>query len=46
MFILAQHYFFAQNEGLTVQQLAKVLSQSESTTRKIAKELLEKSLIK
>lgn len=45
MFILAQNYFFAQAKGLTVQELAPILGLSESTTRKIAKQLLGLSLI-
>lgn len=46
MFILAQNHFFHYNDGLTVRELAHELGLSDITVRKIAKELLEKSLIK
>lgn len=46
MFILAQNNFFDYNDGLTVKELAKNLKLSEATTRKTAKDLLDKSLIK
>lgn len=46
MFVLAQNHFFEYNNGLTVKELANELGISEVTARKIAKELLEKSLIK
>lgn len=45
MFILAQNQFFTFDQGLDVKSLSESLEVSQVTTRRIAKELLEKSLI-
>lgn len=45
MFILAQNHFFENNAGLTVKELAQAMNLSEVTVRKVAKALLEQSLI-
>ncbi|WP_096549668.1 Fic family protein [Ureibacillus thermosphaericus] len=46
MFILAQNHFFHFNNGLSVKELSNEMNISEVTVRKIAKDLLEKQLIK
>ena len=45
MFILAQNYFFQFSDGVTVKEISSVLNVSRATVRKIAKELLDVSLI-
>ena len=45
MFILAQNYFFQFSDGVTVKEISNVLNVSHATVRKIAKELLDVSLI-
>lgn len=45
MFVLAQHHFFDFGSGLTVKELAEMLSKSEATIRKLAKELISLSFI-
>lgn len=45
MFILAQNYFFQFSDGVTVKEISNVLNVSRATVRKIAKELLDVSLI-
>lgn len=46
MFILAQNYFFSNNEGLSVKELSQIMNKSETTIRKMGRELIELSLIK
>ena len=46
MFILAQNYFFSDNEGLTVKELSQIMNKSATTVRKIGNELIDLSLIK
>ncbi len=46
MFVLAQNNFFHYNVGLTVKELSNIMGLSEATIRKIAHELIGKSLIK
>jgi len=45
MFVLAQNHFFRFSEGVTIKELSEVLDLSASTVRKVAKELLDLSLI-
>ncbi|MBR7798233.1 MAG: Fic family protein [Bacillota bacterium] len=45
MFVLIQNYYFHYSDGVTVQELSRVMEISEATVRKVAKELLNKSLI-
>lgn len=45
MFVLAQNNFFSNDPGLTVSELANILGLSETTVRKIAHELVERSLV-
>ncbi|WP_432363410.1 hypothetical protein [Sporosarcina sp. UB5] len=45
MFVLAQNHFFHFSQGVTVSELSDVMQLSKSTIRKIAKELLDLSLI-
>jgi len=45
MFILAQNHFFAFNSGMTVKNISEILNLSETTIRKIAKDLIDLSLI-
>lgn len=45
MFILIQNYYFEQNEGLTVKDLVDAMKISEATVRKIAKKLIDSSLV-
>lgn len=45
MFILAQNHFFAFNSGVTVKTISEILNLSETTVRKITKDLIDLSLI-
>lgn len=45
MFVLAQNHFFDSISGLTIKDLAGIITKSEATIRKVIKELLALSLI-
>jgi len=45
MFVLAQNHFFDSGSGLTIRDLADILTKSEATIRKVIRELLQLSLI-
>lgn len=45
LFILAQNHFFSFGDGVTVKELSETMDVSGATVRKLAKDLLEKSLI-
>lgn len=45
MLILAQNHFFDSSMGLTIKELAAIVSKSEATIRKIVRDLIAMSLI-
>jgi len=45
MFVMAQNYFFDSSSGLTVAELSNILGKSPATVRKMAKYLLDLSLV-